>query len=62
MSDVPHFAAVATALVGSGACGACRGWPVIARTRSQVRPSGFNVRGDLATRAGMGIKTEWLLT
>lgn len=38
------------------------GWPVMATTRSQVRPRGLSVRGEAFTSAGIGISTEWLFT
>ena len=38
------------------------GWPVVLSTRSQVRPAGFNFRGDLSQRSGIGIITVWELT
>ena len=41
--------------------GTVLGCRVDAKTRSQVRPCGFMVRGDLATSSGMGSNTMRLL-
>ena len=59
----PHFAWGESGAPCAAAAGASAlGCPVIARTRSQVLPAGFTVRGDAATSAGMGMSTEWLFT
>ena len=42
-----------------GVVGGCR---VTLRTRSHVRPDGSMMRGDVATRRGMGMYTTRLLT